>query len=105
MVREEETKRITDLLAQNTGGLTIEQVSRQLSINRTTAAKYLNFLIASGQIKKRNLGPAKIFTLSPHIPMSHFLNLWQDGIVVLDNDLTIQQVNDPLLAMLALNRN
>jgi PAS domain S-box-containing protein len=105
MVREEETKRIIDLLAQNLGGLTIEQVSRQLSINRTTAAKYLNFLIASGQIKKRNLGPAKIFTLSPHIPMSHFLNLWQDGIVVLDNDLTIQQVNDPLLAVLALNRD
>jgi PAS domain S-box-containing protein len=105
MVREEETKRIIDLLAQNLGGLTIEQVSRQLSINRTTAAKYLNFLIASGQIKKRNLGPAKIFTLSPHIPMSHFLNLWQDGIVVLDNDLTIQQVNDPLLAVLALSRD
>jgi PAS domain S-box-containing protein len=104
-VREEETKRITDLLAQNPGGLTIEQVSRQLTINRTTAAKYLNFLIASGQIKKRNLGPAKIFTLSPHIPMSHFLNLWQDGIVVLDNDLVIQQVNDPLLAVLALNRD
>jgi len=53
MVREEETKRITDLLAKNPAGLTIEQVSRQLSINRTTAAKYLNFLIASGQIKKR----------------------------------------------------
>jgi PAS domain S-box-containing protein len=105
MVREEETKRITNLLAQNPGGLTIEQVSKQLSINRTTAAKYLNFLIASGQIKKRNLGPAKIFSLSPHIPMSHFLNLWQDGIVVLDNDLTIQQVNDPLLAALALNRD
>jgi PAS domain S-box-containing protein len=105
MVREEETKRITDLIAQNPGGLTIEQVSRQLSINRTTAAKYLNFLIASGQIKKRNLGPAKIFTLSPHIPMSNFLNLWQDGIVVLDNDLNIQQVNDPLLAILALNRD
>jgi len=49
MVREEETKRITDLLAKNPAGLTIEQVSRQLSINRTTAAKYLNFLIASGQ--------------------------------------------------------
>ena len=74
MVREEETKRIIDLLAKNPSGLTIEQVSRQLSINRTTAAKYLNFLIASGQIKKRNLGPAKIFTLAPRLPMSNFVN-------------------------------
>lgn len=105
MVREEEIKRITDLLSQNPAGLTIEQVSRQLSINRTTAAKYLNFLIASGQIKKRNLGPAKIFTLSPRIPMSHFLNLWQDGIVVLNNDLVVQQINDPLLSVLGLNRD
>jgi PAS domain S-box-containing protein len=105
MVREEETKRISDLLAKNPSGLTIEQVSRQLSINRTTAAKYLNFLIASGQIKKRNLGPAKIFTLAPRLPMSNFLNLWQDGIVILSYDLVIQQVNDPLLSLLVLNRD
>ena len=105
MVREEETKRITDLLAKNPAGLTIEQVSRQLSINRTTAAKYLNFLIASGQIKKRNLGPAKIFTIAPRLPMSNFLNLWQDGIVILSYDLTIQQINDPLLTLLSLDRD
>jgi PAS domain S-box-containing protein len=104
MVREEEIKRITDLLAKNPAGLTIEQVSRQLSINRTTAAKYLNFLIASGQIKKRNLGPAKIFTLAPRVPMSNFLNLWQDGIVLLNNELVIQQVNDPLTSTFSLNR-
>lgn len=105
MVREEEITRITELLGQNTEGLTIEQVSRQLSINRTTAAKYLNFLIASGQIRKRNLGPAKIFTLSPRLPMSNFLNLWQDGIVILNNDLAIQQINDPLIELLSLNRD
>ena len=105
MVREEEIKRITDLLGQNPAGLTIEQVSRQLTINRTTAAKYLNILIASGQIKKRNLGPAKIFTLSPHQPISNFLNLWQDGIVLLDSELLIQQINDPLLNLLSLTRD
>jgi PAS domain S-box-containing protein len=105
MVREEETKRITDLLANNPSGLTIEQVSRQLSINRTTAAKYLNFLIASGRIKKRNLGPAKIFTLAPRVPMSNFLNLWQDGIVILTYDLSVQQINDPLLTLLSLRRD
>jgi len=105
MVREEETKRIIDLLVQNPSGLTIEQVSRQLSINRTTAAKYLNFLIASGQIKKRNLGPAKIFTFVPRLPMSNFLNLWQDGIVILTYDLTIQQINDVLISLLSLNRD
>ena len=105
MVREEETKRIIDLLVKNPSGLTIEQVSRQLSINRTTAAKYLNFLIASGQIKKRNLGPAKIFTFVPRLPMSNFLNLWQDGIVILSYDLAIQQMNDPLISILSLNRD
>ncbi len=105
MVREEEINRITQLLAENPAGLTIEQVSRQLAINRTTAAKYLNVLIASGKIEKRNLGPAKIFTLSPRIPLSHFLNLWQDGIIILDNNLLIQQVNDPILTLLSLKRD
>lgn len=105
MVREEEVKRITELLGQNPAGLTIEQVSRQLGINRTTAAKYLNFLIASGQIRKRDLGPAKIFTLAPRLPISHFLNLWQDGIIVLSNDFEILQINDPLLNLLSLNRD
>jgi PAS domain S-box-containing protein len=105
MVREEEINRITQVLAENPAGLTIEQVSRQLAINRTTAAKYLNFLIASGKIEKRNLGPAKIFTLSPRIPLSHFLNLWQDGIIILDNNLLIQHVNDPFLALLSLKRD
>jgi PAS domain S-box-containing protein len=105
VVREEEINRITQLLADNPSGLTIEQVSRQLTINRTTAAKYLNFLIASGKIEKRNLGPAKIFTLSPRIPLSHFLNLWQDGILILDNNLVIQQINDPVLALFSLNRD
>jgi PAS domain S-box-containing protein len=104
-VREEEINRITQLLAENPSGLTIEQVSRQLTINRTTAAKYLNFLIASGKIEKRNLGPAKIFTLSPRIPLSGFLNLWQDGIIILDNNLIIQQVNDPILTLMSLKRD
>ena len=104
MVREVEINRITELLGQNPAGLTIEQVSRQLSINRTTAAKYLNFLIASGQIRKRNLGPAKIFTLAARIPMSHFLNLWQDGIIIINNDLVVQQVNDQMITLLSLNR-
>jgi PAS domain S-box-containing protein len=105
MVREEEINRITKLLGDNPAGLTIEQVSRQLAINRTTAAKYLNFLIASGKIEKRNLGPAKIFTLSPRIPLSHFLNLWQDGIIILDNNLIVQQVNDPVLTLLSMKRD
>lgn len=104
MVRELEINRITQLLADNPSGMTIEQVSRQLAINRTTAAKYLNFLIASGKIEKRNLGPAKIFTLSPRIPLSQFLNLWHDGIIILDDNLVIQQANDPLLSLLSLNR-
>ncbi len=105
MVREEEITRITQLLVEHPSGLTIEQVSRQLAINRTTAAKYLNFLIASGKIEKRNLGPAKIFTLSPRIPLSHFLNLWQDGIIILDNNMIIQQVNDPVLTLMSMKRD
>jgi len=105
MVRENETLRIRKLLEQNPKGLTIEEVSQKLGMNRGTAAKYLNLLAASGQAEMRSLGPAKLFTLSRRVPISRLISFSSDQILILDDELFIRQVNDAFLRYFGFDRD
>ena len=104
MVKDDEFLRIREELERNPKGLTIEDVSQKLSMNRATAAKYLNILVISGQADMRSLGPAKLFSISQRVPLSQMLSVWTDLILILDADLFIQQVNDALLTYFQLER-
>ncbi|MDD1686090.1 PAS domain-containing sensor histidine kinase [Methanoregula sp.] len=97
MGQESEQNRIRSLLKDNPKGLTIEDVSKKLSLNRATAAKYLNSMMISGQAEMRELGRAKIFYLSQRLPLINLLSLSSDLILILDRDLFIQEVNEPFL--------
>jgi response regulator of citrate/malate metabolism len=48
------------LLLQKPFGLTIEDVSQELKINRTTASKYLAIMDATQEILVREVGKAKL---------------------------------------------
>jgi len=98
MGQETEQTRIRDLLKDNPKGLTIEEVSQKLSLNRATAAKYLNSMMMSGQAELRELGRAKIFYLSQRLPLINLLSLSSDLILVLDRDHFIQEVNERFLS-------
>jgi len=93
-----EQTRIRNLLRDNPKGLTIEDVSKKLSLNRATAAKYLNSMMISGQAELRELGRAKVFYLSQRLPLTNLLSLSSDFILILDRELFIQEVNDPFLS-------
>ena len=54
---------IIELLSERSYGLTIEEISRLLNINRTTASKYLFVLNAEGKIFVRDVGKAKLHYL------------------------------------------
>ena len=56
-------KNIMDLLKKKTYGLTIEDVSQILDINRATASKYLFALEAERVIVARPVGKAKLHYL------------------------------------------
>ena len=99
-----EQDRIRDLLKSNLKGLTIEEVSTRLSISRATAAKYLNSLVLTGQADMRNLGSAKLFYLTQRLPLKNLLSLSSDLILILDEDLFIQEVNDPFLSFFHLKK-
>ena len=105
MVKDNEVLRIREELERNPKGMTIEDVSQKLSMNRGTAAKYLNLLVVSGQADMRSLGPAKLFSISQRVPLSQMLSVWTDLILILDADLFIQQVNDALLTYFQLERD
>jgi PAS domain S-box-containing protein len=98
MEKETEQDRIRNLLKENPKGLTIEEVSKKLSLNRATAAKYLNSMMISGQAELRELGRAKIFYLSQRLPLTNLLSLSSDLILILDRDLFIQETNEPFLS-------
>jgi len=104
MEKETEQDRIRDLLKNSPKGLTIEEVSKKLSLNRATAAKYLNAFVVSGQADMRSLGPAKLFYLTQRLPLTNLLSLASDLILILDNDLFIQEANDPFLAFFRLSK-
>jgi predicted transcriptional regulator len=52
--------RILSLILKNNFGLTIEEVSNELKINRATASKYLAILEAREKIIVRELGKSKL---------------------------------------------
>ena len=93
----DEISRIRTILLENPKGLTTEEIAKKLPLNRTSTAKYLNTLLISGQAEMRTYGRAKVFTLSQRIPFSQMLNLSSDLLLVLDHNLAIKQVNEPLL--------
>ena len=105
MGQENEQTRIRDLLKDNPKGLTIEEVSKKLTLNRATAAKYLNSMMTSGQAELRELGRAKMFYLSQRLPLINLLSLSSDLILILDRDLFIQEINEPFLSFFNLTKD
>jgi PAS domain S-box-containing protein len=89
-----ELAKIKAILKSNPRGLTIEELSKRIPLNRTSTAKYLNTLLISGQAEMRTYGRAKVFTISHRVPLSQMISLTSDPILVLDKELFIKQVND-----------
>jgi predicted transcriptional regulator len=60
-------KKILKLLGRRNYGLTIEEISNSLGINRGTASKYLAILEAEKKIIVREVGKAKLHYLGNKI--------------------------------------
>ncbi len=101
---ENEVARIRDLLKEHPKGMTIEEISRLLPLNRTSTAKYLNTLLISGQADMRTYGRAKVFSLTQRVPLSNLMSLSSELILVLDREHTISYVNSQFLQNFHLTR-
>ncbi len=65
------TERILRLILEKPVGLTIEEVSRELKINRTTASRHLDVLELRKRVLVRELGQSKL-----HYPRTRRLEAW-----------------------------
>ena len=81
---QKELSRIRALLKAHPHGLTVTDIAKKIDINRNSIAKYLDILLISGQVEKRVVGKAKVYSLSHRVPISAILSLSSDAIVIID---------------------
>ncbi len=103
--KERELSRFIEILREHPRGLTIEEISRLLPLNRNATSKYLNRMLISGQVEMKTFGPAKVFFISKRVPVSELLNLSSDLIMVLDHEMFIRHVNNRLLDVFLVRRS
>jgi len=100
-----EVSEIKRILKEFPRGLTISDISQRIGLNRNSVAKYLEVLLASGQVEMRPYGPAKVYCLSHRMPISAMLSFTKDFILVLDENSKVVQINDNFLAFTGRKRD
>jgi len=74
--------------------MTISELAEALDTNRSATLSILNLLVGSGEISMRTFGRAKVYTLSPRIPVARLMSLSADLFLILDDGLYIEDYND-----------
>ncbi|MCX6696872.1 MAG: PAS domain S-box protein, partial [Methanoregula sp.] len=103
VLNREITAQIKSVLKENPQGLSITDIVAAVDINRNTAGRYLENLLVSGQVEMRQLGMAKIYTLSQRVPVSAVLSISSELIMQLDKNLRIIFANEPFLSFLSVS--
>ncbi len=84
---------IEDLLRENPRGMTVSEISQELSMSRNTIGKYLELMYLSGKVEVRVVGKAKLYYLSSRVPVTQLLNYSSDAVVQTDDQYRIQSMN------------
>ncbi len=95
MVQFKETlSKIREVLKNQPRGLTITEISSNIDLNRNSTARYLDVLLISGQVEMKSIGSAKVYFLSPRLPLEAVLDLSREGILMLNSNLRVIRAND-----------
>ncbi|AFD00038.1 putative PAS sensor signal transduction histidine kinase [Methanocella conradii HZ254] len=93
-ISREAFARIKEALKTKPRGMNINEISKEIGINRLTVAKYLEMLVLTGQVDVKKFGPSKVYYLSHRLPISAMLSLSSDFIIILDKNLRLVYAND-----------
>ena len=104
-VNRKELSVIKNVLKESPRGMTVTEISRAINLNRHSAAKYLEVLVAAGHVDMRSFGPSKVYFLSQRVPLSAMLSYSSELIVITDNDMIARNMNDRFLEFMGLSRN
>lgn len=80
--------------------MSVTDIARALNKNKHSVGHYLGLLQVSGQVQMRNYGKAKVFSLSPRVPLDPMFGYTEDMIIVLDQDGRVVRINDPFLSFI-----
>ncbi len=100
-----EIKRIKELLKSNPSGMTISGLARKLGLNRNTVARYLDIMLTAGKVEMRQIGSAKLFSLSHRIPLTALMDASSNVIAVVNSELRIVQANRGFSELLNIGKN
>lgn len=95
-----ETIAITDLLEEKQGGMSIQEISRSLGINRITIGKYLHILQVQGRVDVKMVGTSKVYSLSDRIPGTPFITSCPCLCFLIDRESRVVNIQAGLLERL-----
>ncbi len=96
--------KIESALKKHRRGLTISDLSKELSLNRNSVAKYLAILQSTGRVDREEHGTARVYFLSQRVPVSSLVNFSSELVVMLDERGIIVRVNDRVVRLFSTAR-
>lgn len=78
-------QRLNNVVRGHPGGISISKLSRETGINRNSVAKYLEIMLAAGQVEMKTVGAAKVFFHSKKIPLLHIADNFPEIIIIVDS--------------------
>lgn len=90
----EEIQKIKEYLIENSKGMSITEISKQLNLHRTTTAKYLDILQMKGDIDLRIMGTSKLYQPSERIPAAVIRRFHSGPYLLLTSRLTVKDYSD-----------
>jgi PAS domain S-box-containing protein len=102
---KESFSQINELLSHNPKGLTVNEISEGLGVNRNTVAKYLEVMLALGEVEMKQYGPAKVWFYSPGISLNTLMDYSTSMMAVVDDSLLVKKINSTFLAFLGMEED
>lgn len=94
-----DSSRITELLKNNPDGMSLREIAEAIDMNRVTAARHLDVLVASGRVEMTPFGQAKVFYPSRRVPVFSLIDCISDIVLVIDDTMKIRQLNRAFLQL------
>lgn len=91
---------IIEILSQHQEGMQMKDLAEAVHLNRNAIAKYLGILHQKGQVDLRQIGKAKIFTVSRRFPFSVLSEINLDSVIGFDKNLRCIHANTACLKMI-----
>jgi PAS domain S-box-containing protein len=95
---------ILKALKYNPRGMTVTDISKKIGCHRNSTGKQLEILRAGGKVDVRQIGSARVYSLSQRVPLSAFLCFTKNIILIVDQDLNVVQANDQYLNLSGLTK-